>query len=205
MSWITLAPLKDRPGHLACACDVALPPDEPVRTGEPELGVAMASFACTVLCQALTASVLPMAGQVLTSNHAWAPLPYALTLVGAATATLPAALLSGTLGRRAGLALGASLGFAGGCLAAWGFASGHFSGLALGSFWLGLAQGFGFFHRHGQTALASNKARTVAFLLGSGCLAALLAPALLSLSLHLAGPLAPAVALLASGSSMPLA
>jgi MFS family permease len=201
MSWITLAPVEDRPGHLACACDVALPPEEGLRTGEPALGVAMASFACTVLCQALTGAVLPMAGHVLAQDHAWAPLPFALTLVGAATATLPAALLSDTLGRQAGLALGASLGLAGGCLAAWGFATGHFSFLALGSFWLGLAQGFGFFHRHGQTALASNKSRAVAFLLGSGCLAALLAPVLLTLALDLAGPLAPAVALVLAGAT----
>ncbi|MGA2794227.1 MAG: hypothetical protein ABSE69_11965, partial [Roseiarcus sp.] len=113
MSWVTLAPPQERPGHLVCACDLT-PPASPavaaVAAGAPGLALAAGIFALTVLAQALTAAVLPMAGVILAPKPVWAALPYALTLVGAGVATLPAAALTDLFGRRAALALGASLG-----------------------------------------------------------------------------------------------
>jgi hypothetical protein len=199
MSWVTLAPPQERPGHLVCACDLDAPAAPLAAAGATGIGVAAGVFALTVLAQALTAAVLPLAGIVLAPRPGWAALPYALTLVGASVATLPAALLTDLFGRRAALALGASLGLAGGAVAARSFVAGQFFGLALGAFWLGVAQGFGFFYRHAPVLRAADKPRAVAAALGAGALAALLAPATIGAARTLAGPLAPAAALLAVG------
>lgn len=201
MSWVTLEAPQERPGHLVCACDLAPPDAAPAAAGAPSLALAAGVFALTVLSQALAAAVLPLAGLVLAPTPRWAALPFALTLVGAGVATLPAALLTDLFGRRAALALGASLGLAGGAIAARSFVAGQFFGLALGAFWLGVAQGFGFFYRHSPVPQAGDKPRAVALVLGAGALAALLAPATIGAARTLAGPLAPAAALLGVGAA----
>jgi len=199
MSWVTLAPTEERPGHLVCACDLTPPAAPAVATSAPGLAAAAGVFALTVLAQALTAAVLPLAGAVLAPAAGWAAAPYALTLVGAAAATLPAAVLTDLFGRRAALALGASLGLAGGAIAARSFVAQQFFGLALGAFWLGVAQGFGFFYRHSPVLRADDKPRAIAVILGSGVLAAILAPATIAAAQGVAGPLAPAAALACAG------
>ena len=140
-----------------------------------------------------------MAGAILAPTPLWRGAPFALFLFGAAMATLPAALLADGFGRRAALALGASLGIGGGALAAHGFVSGRFSGLALGALWLGAAQGFGFFYRHAQTSRSENRVRDIAVIFGGGAIGALLAPLVTSLSQSAPGPLAPAKLLIAAG------
>ncbi|MGO8798162.1 MAG: hypothetical protein ACLQJL_03655 [Roseiarcus sp.] len=199
MSWVTLAPPQERPGHLVCACDLTPPASREFAKGAPGVAAPAGVFALTVLAQALTAAVLPVAGVILAPKPVWAALPYALTLVGAGVATLPAAALTDLFGRRAALALGASLGLAGGAVAAQSFVAGQFFGLALGAFWLGVAQGFGFFYRHAPALRAGDKPRAVAFVLGAGALAGLLAPAAIGAAQRFAGPHAPAAALLCAG------
>jgi MFS family permease len=128
-------------------------------------------------------------------------LPYALTLVGAIAATVLAAFLTDLFGRRSAFALGGSLGLAGACLCAWSLARGQFIGLALGSFWLGTAQGFGLFYRHSAALCSTNKPRAIAVVLGAGCLAALTTPSLLNLAQSQAGPIATSVLLLFVGGA----
>ena len=202
MSWVSLAPAGERAGHLLCVCDPAStpPPDDALPTGSTGVAGAAGVFALTVLTQALTTAILPVAGVMLAPTPAWAALPYALTLVGAGVATLPAALLTDFFGRRATMAMGASLGLAGGAIAARGFAIGQFWIMALGAFWLGAAQGFGFFHRHGAANRAADKARAVALILGAGCAAAFVAPAIMAGAQAQAGPLAPAAGLMVAGA-----
>ena len=201
MSWVTLSPAEERPGHLVCACDLTpSAPSDSFDLDGPSLAVTAGMFALTVLGQGLSTAVLPAAGLVLAPRTSMAVWPYALTLVGAGIATLPAAALTDLFGRRAALALGASLGLAGGALAARSFAGGQFFGLALGAFWLGVAQGFGFFYRHAGVSGGRDKSRTIAAILSSGALAALAAPGVIVLAQSAAGPLAPAVALLCAGA-----
>ena len=201
MSWVSLAPDGERAGHLLCICDPASPPpDDALSPGSAGVAGAAGVFALTVLTQALTTAILPVAGVVLAPSPGWAALPYALTLVGAGVATLPAALLTDFFGRRATMALGASLGLAGGAIAARGFAIGQFWIMALGAFWLGAAQGFGYFHRHGAATRAADKARAVALVLGAGCAAAFAAPTIMAAAQAKAGPLAPAAGLMAAGA-----
>lgn len=183
-----------RAGLLSCACDFDLPDDataDPVGRAQ-SLALIAAGFSFSVLAQALAFAALPIAGAVLSPTPRTAMAPVVLMLAGAATATFPASFLTGLFGRRSAFALGASLGVAGAALGAWGLASGQFSALCLGAFWLGVAQGFGLFYRHA----VGSSARAVAIVLGSASLAAFAAPAVVGVAQALAGPLAPAGALI---------
>jgi hypothetical protein len=106
--------------------------------------------------------------------------PYVAMLLGAAAATFPASFLLDAFGRRAALALGASLGVAGGLIMAWALSVSLFAPFCLGAFWLGVAQGFSLFYRHeaalGSTAAARTRAAIIVF--GSGAFAGLIGPAL---------------------------
>lgn len=205
MSWVALAPPRPRAGRLACACDLEPPAAAgAVVEGAPGSASAAAVFALTVLAQALTAAVLPVAGAILAPTPLWGAAPFALLLLGAALATLPASLLTDLFGRRAALALGASLGLAGGALASRGFAVGQFSGLALGAFWLGAAQGFGFYYRHAPVTRAASRTRAIGIVFSGGVAAAMLAPIVVSLARSASGPLAPAT-LLACASAVEVA
>lgn len=199
MSIVAFSRGGDRVGRLSCVCDSDTSPVETALPEERGFAATVCIFALTVWAMALTTDILPLAGDVLAPSHRWASLPYALTFVGAAVATLPAGLLDDLLSRRAALTLAASLAAAGGIVAAEGYATGVFSFLALGALWLGMAQGFGFFYRHGGLGREANRSRAAAIILGSGGVAALLAPATVVAATSIAGPLAPALILACAG------
>ncbi len=198
MSLVDLEPAKARAGQLFCSCDGENAAEDGVAERPALIQIAL-GFGLTVIVQSLYVAVLPIAGAEIAERPVLATLPYALTLVGALAASLPAAMLTDVFGRKSAFALGASLGLAGACLAAWSINERQFAGLALGSFWLGVAQGFGFFYRHSAALHAKNKAKAIAMVLGGGSLAAIVAPSLLGLAQGAAGPLAPAAALLLAG------
>ncbi|WP_371348728.1 MFS transporter [Ancylobacter sp. IITR112] len=166
-----------RAGRLGCAC----PEDAPrVLRRSLGLGRLAGGFALVVLAQALTLGALPLAGAMLAPRPDLAALPLAALLLGAALASLPASVLLDNFGRRAAFALGASLGVAGGLMAAYAMALGAFPMLVLGAAWLGAAQGFGMFYRHAAAFGAATGARAgmVARLIGAGALAGLAGPLL---------------------------
>ncbi|MDQ0511968.1 hypothetical protein [Ancylobacter amanitiformis] len=166
-----------RLGRLGCAC----PEDAPraLRRQVSE-GRLAAGFALVVLAQALTLGVLPLAGTMLAPRPELGVLPLAALLAGAAMASLPASVLLDAFGRRAGFALGASLGVAGGLIAAYAMMIAAFPLLVLGAGWLGAAQGFGMFYRHAAAfgAGTDGRAAAVARVLGAGALAGLAGPVL---------------------------
>jgi MFS family permease len=172
-----------RAGRMACFC----PPGAPAPGVAPEAGrwspgvaTLAAGFALSVLSQSLTLGVLPLAGRLLAPEPRLMAAPYVAMLLGAATATFPASFLLDAFGRRAALALGASLGVAGGLIMAWALSASLFAPFCLGAFWLGVAQGFSLFYRHeaalGATSAARTRAAIVVF--GSGAFAGLIGPAL---------------------------
>jgi MFS family permease len=177
-----------RAGRLACFC----PPGAPT-SGAPYSDAALdgarwspgvatlaAGFALSVLSQSLALGVLPLAGRLLAPDPHWMAAPYVAMLLGAAAATFPASFLLDAFGRRAALALGASLGVAGGLIMAWALTVNLFAPFCLGAFWLGVAQGFSLFYRH-EAALGSSRtsrARAALIVFGSGALAGLTGPAL---------------------------
>ncbi len=176
-----------RAGRLGCAC-----PEDAPRALRRSLGAGRlaAGFALVVLAQALTLGALPLAGAMLAplesasslplASLPLASLPLAAFLLGAALASLPASFLLDTFGRRAGFALGASLGVAGGLLAAYAMMLAAFPMLVLGALWLGAAQGFGMFYRHAAAfgAGSGGQGAAVARLIGAGALAGLVGPLL---------------------------
>jgi len=172
-------PLIARPSETLCLCPRMGGVSDTLSTRRLALG-----FGLSVLAQALVLSQLPEAARLIAPSAERIGWPLALLLVGAALASFPAALLVDSFGRRAALALGASLGVAGGALGAFAMTRGHFPALCLAALWLGLAQGFGLFYRH-IAALGSAAGGGVGVLAG-GALAALAAPPIVFLS-ELAG------------------
>ncbi|MCI4677813.1 hypothetical protein K9U39_13835 [Rhodoblastus acidophilus] len=172
-----------RAGRMACFC----PPGAPAPGVAPESALAAPGvatlaigFALSVLSQSLTLGMLPLAGRLLAPDLRLMAAPYVAMLLGAAAATFPASFLLDAFGRRAALALGASLGVAGGLIMAWALTYNLFAPFCLGAFWLGVAQGFSLFYRH-EAALGSTagaRARAAIIVFGSGGLAGLIGPAL---------------------------
>ena len=203
MSDAILERVQGRSGELACVCD-PLPGDEgsshPTERVAPALLPLAAANGFSILAQALSISVLPTAGVILAPNApGTASLPFVALLVGAGLATVPAAYLTTGWDRRFGFALGASMGLAGACMAAWAIVTGHLNALCLGAFWIGVAQGFAAFYRHG--AAQSGGTTAIGLVIGSGALAALLAPGLVEATRMVAGPLLPAALILFAGAA----
>jgi len=170
-----IEPYDARIGRLGCAC-----PEDATRAlrRQPGQWQLAGGFALVVLAQALTIGVLPLAGAMLTDEPRFATLPLAVFLLGAACASVPATFLLDAFGRRAGFALGASLGVAGGLIAAYAITVRAFPVLLVGCAWLGAAQGFAMFYRHAAAfgAGAGSRSSVVARLLGAGALAGLVGP-----------------------------
>jgi len=174
-----------RAGRLACFCPPGAP--SPGSAGlqdegrwSPGVFTLAGGFALSVLSQSLTLGMLPLAGRLLAPSPYLMSAPYIAMLLGAALATFPASFLLDAFGRRAALALGASLGIAGGLIMAWGLTFSLFAPFCLGAFWLGVAQGFSLFYRH-EAALgsgAAGRARAALIVFGSGGLAGVIGPAL---------------------------
>lgn len=194
MSMIDLDQLAGRAGRLDCVC----PPEEAGKRASEGLWRLAVGFGLAVLAQTLVLAALPVSAAAIAPQPWLAGAPYALTLLGATGATFPAAFLVDSFGRRGALALGASLGVAGGALAAFAALNHAFALLCVGAFWLGLSNGFALFYRHAAAAGPSG-ARGGAFVFAGGALAAFAAPALLQMAGDKAGPFADAWALAAAG------
>ncbi|MGI6245125.1 MAG: MFS transporter [Pseudochelatococcus sp.] len=180
--------LTARAGRLACLCaPQTLIAD---RSASRHVGRLAIGFALAVLSQVLTLGTLPLAGAFLAPQPWMASLPYAAMLIGATAATFPASFLMDAFGRRAAFALGASLGIAGGVMAAWALAHQQFIPLVLGAFWLGIASGFGLFYRHAAASVTgpADRRAAIAAVFGAGALVGLVAPSLAGFAEGLAAP-----------------
>ncbi|MGA8171718.1 MAG: MFS transporter [Methylocystis sp.] len=169
-----------RPGELACLCGPGRLSDDSLDAHD--LGRLATGFGLSALAQALALSALPEMSSLLAPTLGLLGAPYALLLVGAAIATLPAAFLIDAFGRRSAFALGGSLGVAGGLLAAFAATRGNFPMLCLGAFWLGIAQGFALFYRHIAARGSALATRAGLVVLAGGAVAAGGAPALVRLA-----------------------
>jgi MFS family permease len=172
-------PLLVRPSETLCVCPPGRDGEDAARRSVWPLS---ACFGLGVLAQALALSELPEAARLMAPTVERVGWPFALLLIGAALAALPAAMLVDSFGRRAAAALGASLGLAGGALAAFAIARANFPALCLGALWLGMAQGFGLFYRHIAALGAAVPSHGGLAVLAGGAMAALAAPLLVALS-----------------------
>jgi MFS family permease len=137
------------------------------------------------LCQALmmTANSLLIAssalvGLRLAANDSLATLPLALQLLSTMVASIPASLLMGRVGRRAGFMLGSVVGVAGAALGAAAIMQHRFWWFCAAAALLGLFNGFGIYYRFAaaDAVPAAQRTRAISYVLAGGVLAAFLGP-----------------------------
>lgn len=178
-----------RAGLLSCICDgVAGPPANDNLGPQPGMLGLTAGFAFAVLGQTVASAALPLAGALLAPRADLVTWPFAALMLGATLASFPASFLRDAFGRRAGFALGASLGIAGGLLLAMGLLQRQFAFACIGGLWLGMAQGFSFFYRHEAAAASAKPGAAAAGVLAGGLLAAVAGPALVAGAEQLLAP-----------------
>jgi predicted MFS family arabinose efflux permease len=142
-----------------------------------------------------TASVLVitvggLAGGIVATSLELATAPIATMFLGTALATFPASTWMMRVGRRAGFVTGALLGTAGGLVAALGMWHESLAVVSLGTFLVGMYQGFAQFYRFAgeEVADADFRPRAISLVLAGGVVAAILGPLLG----RLGGPVFPA-------------
>lgn len=91
-------------------------------------------------CMALSITITALVGKGLAPTPALATLPLAVQFISTAAVTIPASLLMGRFGRRAGFTLGGLLGTAGGVISCLAVFTADFWLFCLGGAFLG---GFG--------------------------------------------------------------
>lgn len=142
-------------------------------------------LACQALVQTGTVLIITaggLAGHMLAANKSLATLPISALMLGTMITTIPASLLMGRYGRRAGFALGALFGAAGGSLAVAGLIQGSFWLFCLAHVFYGVNMGFAQFYRFAaaDAASAEFKSRAISYVLTGGVIAAIAGPNLVS-------------------------
>ncbi len=150
------------------------------KSGLPSVAVLAVCQALGMSCLALSITVTALVGSGLAPTPALATLPLALQFVATAATTIPASLLMGRYGRRAGFTLGSLLGIAGGvvsCLAVfqadfWLFCAGA---ALLGGFGTHIA-----LYRFAAADVAgpAYRSRAISYVMIGGIVAAVLGPEL---------------------------
>jgi len=137
------------------------------------------------LCQALltTGNILLVAvtgliGQQLAPDVSMITLPVAFQFLGLMSATIPASLIMGRIGRRNGFYLGTSVGISGAVLAVVALQAGLFPLFCVATFLLGIGIGFGTLYRFAAVEACDKgeAPRAISLVMAGGVLAAVLGP-----------------------------
>ncbi|CAE6931650.1 MFS transporter [Vibrio alginolyticus] len=137
------------------------------------------------LCQALLMtgnilliSVVGLIGKTLAPSASLITLPVAIQFLGLMSATIPASLIMGKLGRRLGFSLGNIIGIIGATLATYALTQQHFYLFCLSTFLLGVGIGFGTLYRFAAIEVCEESARhrAISISMAGGVLAAMLGP-----------------------------
>ncbi|MEL7292958.1 MAG: MFS transporter, partial [Pseudomonadota bacterium] len=137
------------------------------------------------LCQALLMtgnilliSVIGLVGKTLAPSPSFITMPVALQFLGLMTATIPASLIMGKLGRKKGFSIGNIIGISGAAVATLGLSQQHFSLFCVGTFLLGIGIGFGTLYRFAAIEVCDEHARhrAISISMAGGVWAAVLGP-----------------------------
>lgn len=137
------------------------------------------------LCQALLMtgnilliSVIALIGKQIAPSSSMITLPVALQFLGLMSATIPAALIMGKLGRRLGFSLGNVIGIFGASLATYALSLENFTLFCASTFLLGVGIGFGTLYRFAAIEVCDESARhrAISISMAGGVLAAVLGP-----------------------------
>ena len=139
------------------------------------LGLAVALGASTFPLVTLSGGIV---GQALAPSPLLATLPITALVLGVAACALPAALLMGRIGRRAGFMTGAGIGVAGALLAAAATSAGSFAVFCAATFVLGAAGAFTQQYRFAaaESVEPSRAGRAISFVMLGGIAAGALGP-----------------------------
>ena len=135
-----------------------------------------------------------LVGMQLAPSAALATVPLGVQFLAMMFSTFPASFLMKRVGRRLGFMFSAVLGFCGAGICTYAIFSSSFMLFALGSFFLGVFNGFGQFYRFAaaDVATAEYRSRAISWVLAGGVIAAFIGPNLArftrdSLSIPFAG------------------
>jgi MFS family permease len=125
-------------------------------------------------------AVTGLAGYALVDNKSFATVPLTAYVLGSAITTIPASLLMGAIGRRAGFQLGSAAGIVGGVICATAIWLANFWLLCAGMMVMGIYTAFGKYYRLAAADAASSsfKAKAISFTLAGGILGGVLGPEL---------------------------
>lgn len=126
----------------------------------------------------LLISVIGLVGKTLAPSPSFITMPVALQFLGLMTATIPASLIMGKLGRKKGFSIGNIIGISGAAVATLGLSQQHFSLFCVGTFLLGIGIGFGTLYRFAAIEVCDEHARhrAISISMAGGVLAAVLGP-----------------------------
>lgn len=137
------------------------------------------------ICQALLMtgnilliSVIGLVGKQISPDPSLITLPVALQFLGLMSATIPASLIMGKLGRQVGFSLGNLVGIAGASVATYALSKQQFTMFCVGTFLLGIGIGFGTLYRFAAIEVCDESARhrAISISMAGGVLAAILGP-----------------------------
>ena len=136
---------------------------------------------CQAALQTVTTTVMAatgLAGLALANDKSLATLPITCFVLGSATMTIPASLLMGAAGRRAGFQVGAGAGAVGAVLCAYAMYRASFGLLCAGMIVLGMHAAFGSYYRFAaaDSAKADFRAKAISLTLGGGIVGGFLGP-----------------------------
>lgn len=127
---------------------------------------------------AIVVSLGGLVGQALSPDKELATLPVSLLQLGLATGTIPAAMLMRSVGRRTGYIVGATIGIAAGCMAAYGIALGVFAVFCFGTLMAGWYGSFVQSYRFAAADAAGDafKARAISWVMAGGLVSGVIGP-----------------------------
>jgi MFS family permease len=155
---------------------VAALPDARMRRNVAILAVALILFQST---QSMSIATTPLAAySMLGVDKTWATLPIFLTNLGLMLVTLPAALLMGRVGRRAGFTVGAILGIVGGVCSFLAIWYQMLWLLCVGAFLQGGSGAFAWHYRFAAADSANDgfRAKALSLVMAGGIVAGLIGP-----------------------------
>ena len=129
-------------------------------------------------CTSLTIATSALVGVMLAPTPAMATLPLGLAYLSTMMTVIPASFFMKHFGRRAGFALGGTIGMLGGTISATGIYHGNFVLFCTGSALFGMAAGFSHFYRFAAAEIVdeSYKSRAISWVLAGGLVAAFVGP-----------------------------
>ncbi|MEM7170997.1 MAG: MFS transporter [Pseudomonadota bacterium] len=142
-------------------------------------------------CMSLSITISALVGAGLAPEPSLSTLPLSIQFVGTMMATIPASLIMGRYGRRAGFSLGAFLGIIAGILSAYAVYRADFELFCLGSFFLGAWAAHLSYLRFAAAdgVEVAYRSRAISYVMAGGLVAAILGPELAKQAKDLFAPI----------------